>query len=214
MAYLLFDGEQHGFRRAENMRRALDAELSFYAQVLGFPLPPDEGIEPVEVENLADVENLQASSASAVARLGGMTNERPPIRIGTAERTAAMKALDEHLAAGRLQIEEYGERSALAVNAVTAPELAALFDDLPAPHPPLPGVTGPPARGDLPAGAAGPARAVDARGVGPAADGGDAVHRAGAVPDPAHVGGVPADPGHGGGAGLDTSHHAHHRRHR
>jgi dipeptidyl aminopeptidase/acylaminoacyl peptidase len=52
VAYLLFDGEQHGFRRAENVRRALDAELSFYAQVLGFPLPPDEGIVPVEVENL------------------------------------------------------------------------------------------------------------------------------------------------------------------
>jgi hypothetical protein len=72
-----------------------------------------------------------------------MTNERPPIRIGTAERTAAMKALDEHLAAGRLEIEEYGERSAQAANAVTAPELAALFDDLPAPHPSLPGVAGP-----------------------------------------------------------------------
>jgi hypothetical protein len=69
-----------------------------------------------------------------------MTDERPPIRIGTAERTAAMKALDEHLAAGRLEIEEYGERSALAVNATTVPELAALFDDLPAPHPQLPGV--------------------------------------------------------------------------
>ena len=40
VAYLLFDGEQHGFRRAENVRRALDAELSFYAQVLGFTLPP------------------------------------------------------------------------------------------------------------------------------------------------------------------------------
>lgn len=50
VAYLLFDGEQHGFRRAENLRRALDAELSFYAQVLGFPL--DENIVPVEVENL------------------------------------------------------------------------------------------------------------------------------------------------------------------
>jgi hypothetical protein len=72
-----------------------------------------------------------------------MTDERPPIRIGTAERTAAMKALDEHLAAGRLQIEEYGERSALAVNATTVPELAALFEDLPAPHPQLPGVAGP-----------------------------------------------------------------------
>lgn len=52
VAYLLFDGEQHGFRRAENLRRALDAELSFYAQVLGFDLPPDEGIEPVPIENL------------------------------------------------------------------------------------------------------------------------------------------------------------------
>jgi dipeptidyl aminopeptidase/acylaminoacyl peptidase len=52
VAYLLFDGEQHGFRRAENIRRALDAELSFYAQVLGFNLPAEEGIEPVAVENL------------------------------------------------------------------------------------------------------------------------------------------------------------------
>ncbi len=52
VAYLLFPGEQHGFRRAEHIRRALDAELSFYSQVLGFPLPPEEGIEPVEVENL------------------------------------------------------------------------------------------------------------------------------------------------------------------
>jgi dipeptidyl aminopeptidase/acylaminoacyl peptidase len=52
VAYLLFAGEQHGFRRAENIRRALDAELSFYAQVFGFELPAEEGIEPVEVENL------------------------------------------------------------------------------------------------------------------------------------------------------------------
>jgi len=51
VAYLLFPGEQHGFRRAENVRRALDAELSFYAQVLGFELPPEEGIEPVVIEN-------------------------------------------------------------------------------------------------------------------------------------------------------------------
>ena len=29
--YLLFAGEQHGFRRAENIKRALDAELYFYA---------------------------------------------------------------------------------------------------------------------------------------------------------------------------------------
>ena len=50
VAYVPFEGEQHGFRRAENIRRALDAELSFYGQVLGFELPAAEGIEPVVVE--------------------------------------------------------------------------------------------------------------------------------------------------------------------
>jgi len=29
--YLLFDGEQHGFRRAQTIMRALDAELYFYS---------------------------------------------------------------------------------------------------------------------------------------------------------------------------------------
>jgi dipeptidyl aminopeptidase/acylaminoacyl peptidase len=48
-AYVLFPGEQHGFRKAENIRAALDGELSFYAQVLGFDLPPEEGIEPITV---------------------------------------------------------------------------------------------------------------------------------------------------------------------
>ncbi len=48
-AYLLFAGEQHGFRQAENIRAALDGELSFYAQVLGFDLPAEEGITPIDV---------------------------------------------------------------------------------------------------------------------------------------------------------------------
>ncbi|MEV6280656.1 S9 family peptidase [Nocardia sp. NPDC051832] len=51
VAYLLFEGEQHGFRRSENIRRALDSELSFYGQIFGFALPADEGIEKVVVEN-------------------------------------------------------------------------------------------------------------------------------------------------------------------
>jgi len=38
-AYLVYDGEQHGFRRAESIISALEAELSFYGQVMGF-LPP------------------------------------------------------------------------------------------------------------------------------------------------------------------------------
>ena len=49
-AYLLFQGEGHGFRRAENRRRSLEAELSFYAQVLGFQ--PADDLVPVEVVGL------------------------------------------------------------------------------------------------------------------------------------------------------------------
>ena len=48
-AYLTFEGEQHGFRKAENIARAAEAELSFYAQILGFAL--GDPIEPVEVRS-------------------------------------------------------------------------------------------------------------------------------------------------------------------
>ncbi len=51
VALLEFEGEQHGFRRAENVQRALEAELYFYGRVFGFA-PADE-IEPVEIDNLA-----------------------------------------------------------------------------------------------------------------------------------------------------------------
>ena len=49
-AYLAFEGEQHGFRKAENIKRALDAELSFYAQVFGFD--PADAPEPVDIEGM------------------------------------------------------------------------------------------------------------------------------------------------------------------
>jgi dipeptidyl aminopeptidase/acylaminoacyl peptidase len=38
-AYLKFEGEQHGFRKAETIIAALEAELSFYGQVFGFETP-------------------------------------------------------------------------------------------------------------------------------------------------------------------------------
>jgi dipeptidyl aminopeptidase/acylaminoacyl peptidase len=50
VAYLPFAGEQHGFRQAANIKRALDAELYFYARVFGFELA--EAVEPVQIENL------------------------------------------------------------------------------------------------------------------------------------------------------------------
>ncbi len=50
VAYILFEGEQHGFRKAQNIKRALDAELYFYSKIFGFELA--EPIEPVLIENL------------------------------------------------------------------------------------------------------------------------------------------------------------------
>jgi len=46
-AYVLFEGEQHGFRRAENIRTALDGELYFYSRVFGFEAPQPEGVNVV-----------------------------------------------------------------------------------------------------------------------------------------------------------------------
>ena len=50
VAYLLFKGEQHGFRRAENIKRSFEAELYFYSKIFRFDLA--EPIEPVQIENL------------------------------------------------------------------------------------------------------------------------------------------------------------------
>jgi len=50
VAYVAFEGEQHGFRQAKNIKHALDAELYFYSRVFGFELA--EPAEPVSIENL------------------------------------------------------------------------------------------------------------------------------------------------------------------
>ncbi|MGO8685283.1 MAG: prolyl oligopeptidase family serine peptidase [Thermoleophilia bacterium] len=49
-AYVTFPGEQHGYRKAESIKRALEAELYFYSRVFGFVLA--EPVEPVKIENL------------------------------------------------------------------------------------------------------------------------------------------------------------------
>jgi len=50
VAYLPFAGEQHGFRRAENIKRALDAEFFFYSRIFDFK--PADFIKPVVIDNL------------------------------------------------------------------------------------------------------------------------------------------------------------------
>jgi len=53
VAYVPFPGEQHGFRKAENIIRAHETELYFYGRILGFE--PADTIEPVEIHNLPKV---------------------------------------------------------------------------------------------------------------------------------------------------------------
>jgi dipeptidyl aminopeptidase/acylaminoacyl peptidase len=47
--YMAFEGEGHGFRKAENIERATEAELSFYAKVFGFA--PADDFEPVSIRH-------------------------------------------------------------------------------------------------------------------------------------------------------------------
>ncbi|GGA11003.1 S9 family peptidase [Okeania sp. KiyG1] len=49
VAYVAFPEEQHGFRRSENIKRALDGEFYFYSRVFGFT--PAENLEEIEIIN-------------------------------------------------------------------------------------------------------------------------------------------------------------------
>jgi dipeptidyl aminopeptidase/acylaminoacyl peptidase len=51
VAYLPFEGEQHGFRRAETKQKALEAELYFYSKVFGFETA--DQVAPLTIENVS-----------------------------------------------------------------------------------------------------------------------------------------------------------------
>jgi hypothetical protein len=57
------------------------------------------------------------------------------IRVGDADRENGLRALGEHFSAGRLDVDEYDQRTVKATTARTRGELVALFTDLPDPHP-------------------------------------------------------------------------------
>ncbi len=64
-----------------------------------------------------------------------MSDPSRDIRIGDTERSQALQVLGEHMSAGRIDVNEYGERSAKITTAKTRGELLALFYDLPDPRP-------------------------------------------------------------------------------
>lgn len=91
-----------------------------------------------------------------------MPEPQPELRIGDTERESALAALGEHMSEGRLDIDEYGERTAKVAASKTRGELLALFDDLPAPHPAFGGISAaaPPPSQPAEPNPAQPARAV------------------------------------------------------
>jgi dipeptidyl aminopeptidase/acylaminoacyl peptidase len=50
VAYIPFLEEQHGFKKASNIKRALEGELYFYSRIFGFELADE--VEPLLIENL------------------------------------------------------------------------------------------------------------------------------------------------------------------
>jgi dipeptidyl aminopeptidase/acylaminoacyl peptidase len=57
VAYVTFEGEQHGFRQAANIKRALDGEFYFYSRVFGFETADE--IEPVPISNLENTKQTK-----------------------------------------------------------------------------------------------------------------------------------------------------------
>lgn len=50
VAYVAYEGEQHGFRQARNIKHSLDSELYFYSRIFNFEAA--DKVEPVRIENL------------------------------------------------------------------------------------------------------------------------------------------------------------------
>ena len=53
VAYLAFEGEQHGFRKSETIQRVLEAELFFYSKIFRFQ--PHDPVDPIRIHNDASL---------------------------------------------------------------------------------------------------------------------------------------------------------------
>jgi fermentation-respiration switch protein FrsA (DUF1100 family) len=63
-AYLSFEGEQHGFRKSETLKRSIEAELYFYSRIFNFD--PADQMEPVKIENLESNQQQRKPKAQTV----------------------------------------------------------------------------------------------------------------------------------------------------
>ena len=51
VALIMFEGEGHGFRRAETIKAATEAQIYFFGRILGFE--PADRVSPIPIDNLA-----------------------------------------------------------------------------------------------------------------------------------------------------------------
>ncbi len=80
VAYVPFEGEQHGFRKAENLKRSIEAEFYFYSKIFGFE--PADPIEPVHIENLESYKGgKRETGGNGTTRTGGVRDPTRPLPI-------------------------------------------------------------------------------------------------------------------------------------
>ena len=77
----------------------------------------------------------KCGTSTAVAANWAAEHVVGDMRLSDAERQDALDVLEEHVRSGRLDIDEYGERSARVTAAKRVSDLVPLFDDLPSPRP-------------------------------------------------------------------------------
>ena len=86
-AYLLFPGEDHGFRSAANIIRSFEAELSFYGQVFGFDAGrrdrADRGRIPRRERRRGRPGPTDRVIGPALASIVGLAERRAPARAST-----------------------------------------------------------------------------------------------------------------------------------
>jgi len=68
-ALKMYEGEQHGFRKAENIEDALNSELYFYSKVFGFTCAGDD-VVPFAIDNLdeADISEIDADKDGVLTK--------------------------------------------------------------------------------------------------------------------------------------------------
>ena len=104
-AYLLFEGEQHGFRMAETIRAAAEAELSFYCQILGIE-PGDDIPRLVHREPRRLISPLGSRQREGVRGRPGRARPPAPRRGRDLSARVMLTAADERLVTPRRPADE------------------------------------------------------------------------------------------------------------